>query len=109
MTTVVMVPQQQVPQQQVPQQAPQQVAQQYSSAQAVYQIPPGAPVRPPPLFHSKARVRKSFTADHPNEMSIAEGEIVEVITLSPSGWTLAASAAGQGWVPATYLEIIKDA
>jgi hypothetical protein len=122
--TVVVMPQaaapqqqQQQPQQPQPlQQEQQQQQQQYNPGSAPqyyqmpvsYPVPPNAPIRPPPLLHSKARVRKDFTAEHETEMSIKEGETVEIVTESHSGWTLVVvdGTGAQGWVPASFLQTI---
>ena len=116
--TTVYVPQQQpvyvpVPQPQyvpVPQspqpQQPQQQQQQQQQQQPYYQ---SMPVRPPPLFHANAKCLKDFVATHESEMTIKKGEVLEIITQSPTGWTFVKNSAGAtGWCPDTYLEIIKD-
>lgn len=79
-------------------------AAQESSSQVA---PPSAPVRPPPAFHSHARLKKAFNAEHESELSVSAGELVEIISDSMNGWSFVVSASSgrQGYVPTAFLDV----
>ena len=63
------------------------------------------PARPPPPLHHMAQLKKDFVAHTAAELSVAKGEIVEVLHSDPSGWDEVLNAKGaKGWVPAAYLD-----
>jgi hypothetical protein len=63
------------------------------------------PVRPPPSIHSHAVVKKTFLAQHPNELTVAALDRVEVFGDVQNGWSYVADAFGhRGYVPTAYLE-----
>lgn len=80
------------------------------SPPAYYTAPlPTGPVRPPPPLHSHAVLKRAFTAQHPTELTVKAGDVVEILTELPHGWTYVVDGNGyRGYVPTSYLEIRKD-
>ncbi|KAI9188885.1 class II myosin [Blastocladiella emersonii ATCC 22665] len=65
---------------------------------------PPAPPRPVP---SKPMFKAlyAFQGQDAGELSLAQGEMVDVVTKEDGGWWLARNnSGGEGWVPANYLE-----
>ncbi|PHH60185.1 hypothetical protein CDD81_1965 [Ophiocordyceps australis] len=63
--------------------------------------PPSAPAAKPKIM---AKVLYDFAGQKENELSIVEGELVEIVQKENNGWWLAKKAQGQAWVPAAYVE-----
>lgn len=64
-----------------------------------------APPKKAPVQLPQARIEFGFDAEGPNEMSVTEGEIVEILEQGGDGWWLARSiqdGVTQGLVPADY-------
>lgn len=78
-----------------------------------------APERPaPPLSsggqsqkHLKAKVMFPYNADQEDEITIKEGEIVDVISMETEqdGWWLVRLGNNQGLVPDNFLSLIQSA
>ncbi|KAK0751458.1 P-loop containing nucleoside triphosphate hydrolase protein [Schizothecium vesticola] len=63
--------------------------------------PPSMPARPPRIT---AKVLYAFADVNNPAMSIGEGQVIEIVQKENNGWWLAKIAAGQFWVPASYVE-----
>ncbi|KAI1362717.1 P-loop containing nucleoside triphosphate hydrolase protein [Xylaria arbuscula] len=72
-----------------------------SSARAPPPPPPPAPPAKPKIM---AKVLYDFASQRENELSIREGDIIEVVQKENNGWWLAKNGAGQAWVPAAYVQ-----
>ncbi|KAK4105669.1 hypothetical protein N658DRAFT_492154 [Parathielavia hyrcaniae] len=70
--------------------------------------PPAAPAAKPKIT---AKALYDFVGTRENELSIKAGQVLEIERKENNGWWLAKSAEGQGpgWVPAAYVEEIKQA
>ncbi|KAI9171867.1 Myosin-1 [Paramyrothecium foliicola] len=64
--------------------------------------PPAAPAAKPKVM---AKVLYDFAGQRENELSIKEGDMLEIVQKENNGWWLAKNAQGQSsWVPAAYVE-----
>lgn len=63
--------------------------------------PPGPSAAPPAC---RAQVLYTYTAEDPKELTLAAGEMIDVLRKTDSGWWKARTSAGQvGWAPSNYL------
>lgn len=65
--------------------------------------PTGAPNRMPPPLYTHARALRAYAAHSPPEISLNEGDVVEVLRVE-GGWTEVAVEGKKGWVPTAFLE-----
>jgi myosin-1 len=73
---------------------------------------PAAPPRPsgPPAVPSRIvfKVIYAFNAQEQTELSVSNGEEVDVVRREDNGWWMVRNGQGaEGWVPANYLEQVK--
>lgn len=80
-----------------------------ASASARAPPPPPPPAAPPAKAKIMAKVLYAFAGQKENEMSIKEGDLIEIVQKENNGWWLAKSGNQQAWVPAAYVEEQKQA
>ncbi|TLS24030.1 hypothetical protein PpBr36_08395 [Pyricularia pennisetigena] len=80
-----------------------------TSSAAARAPPPPPPAAPPAKAKIMAKVLYDFAGQKENEMSIKEGDLIEIVQKENNGWWLAKSGNQQAWVPAAYVEEQKQA
>ncbi|TLD28659.1 hypothetical protein PspLS_03544 [Pyricularia sp. CBS 133598] len=80
-----------------------------ASSAAVRAPPPPPPAAPPARAKIMAKVLYDFAGQKENEMSIKEGDLIEIVQKENNGWWLAKSGNQQAWVPAAYVEEQRQA
>jgi myosin-1 len=77
-----------------------------STGSAATRVPPPPPPAAAPAKPAKvmAKVLYDFAGQTENQLSIAAGDVVEIVQKENNGWWLAKNAQGQAWVPAAYVE-----
>lgn len=64
------------------------------------------PVSPPST--EKAKVLFDYTPENSTELALKTGEIIQILKKDSSGWWKASKQDQIGWVPESFVEIIKD-
>lgn len=70
------------------------------------------PPRPPPSSEPEKpmyRVLYDFATEQEGELSVSEGDTVEVTAKEDNGWWLVKKGGREGWAPSDYLELIPSA
>ncbi|CAE6338846.1 unnamed protein product [Rhizoctonia solani] len=69
--------------------------------------PPPPPPPPPAAEPEVPTVKVLYDfAGQPGEMSLAKGEILELVEKDKDGWTLVKKNGTEGWAPSDYLQIV---
>ena len=69
--------------------------------------PPGPGLHPSETEPQLYRVLADYSALSDRELSMQEGEVVELVKIGCAGWwyvRLAGYHSGEGWAPSTYME-----
>ncbi|CAD6890277.1 unnamed protein product [Tilletia controversa] len=63
--------------------------------------PPATPAAPAVPMH---KALYAYATSNDGEMTLVEGELVEVVTKENNGWWLIKKGATEGWAPASYID-----
>jgi serine/threonine protein kinase len=58
--------------------------------------------------HLVVRAIANYDAEDPSELTLKEGELVEVLRQTENGWWLGADECRRGWFPSTFCEFLPD-
>ena len=69
---------------------------------------PPAPLPTPATSTPLYRALYDFQASSASEMTLSQGDLVEIATKGTTGWWLAKNNGKEGWVPENYLKLVES-
>ena len=70
--------------------------------------PTPAASQPDPAPGTRYRAMYDYEAVRDDELSLAEGEVVSLVSVQEGGWLVVSSGSREGWAPVSYLEELAD-